>query len=176
MYKLLFSLTILAFNYLILQGQVNHTIHLANCSITAPDTLSYSLEEVKTKIGTIDFHRYRHNDTIQGKIIKYIFQYCDYPDNTFHSDSTDLLDSFFEITAESSASIVLGKLEYSQTIDLHGYPGMVWRISFDSDKALIKSYAFIKNDRFYNISVHYPRDLGHKKSIDTFFDSFRLLE
>lgn len=174
--KIIFILLAVTMQIYLLDGQVNHTIHLANCSITAPDTLRYSMEEVKSKLGKLELHRYRYTDRVQGSQIKYILQYCDYPAEALHQDSTELLEEFFEVTAESSASSVFGNLEYSQTVDLHGYPGMIWRISFDRDKALIKSHAFVKGRRFYNLSVHYPRDLGYKNAIDIFFNSFKIIE
>lgn len=157
-------------------AQVSQTILEAGCTLTAPDTLKYFPKTSKTELGELILHQYSCRQELNNKIIKYTFQFCDYPQGTIHHDSLELLKDFFEATAESSAKTVFGNLDYSSVETINGYPGMIWRISFDQEKGLIKSKAFVKGNRYFNLKVEYPRTMSMERSIDEFMDSFRWTE
>lgn len=166
---ILFSIS----GYEVTFGQVSQTILEAGCNLTAPDTLKYFPKTSKTEVGDLVLHQYSCRQELNNKIIKYTFQFCDYPQGTIHHDSLELLKTFFEATAESSAKSVFGNLDYSSAESLNGYPGMIWRISFDQERGLIKSKAFVKGNRYFNLKVEYPRTMSMERSIDEFMNSFR---
>lgn len=163
-------------SHAVIFAQVNQSILEAGCNLTAPDTLKYFPKTSKTDLGELVLHQYSCRQELNNKIIKYTFQFCDYPQGTIHHDSLELLNDFFEATAESSAKSVFGNLDYSNVESINGYPGMIWRISFDQERGLIKSKAFVKGSRYFNLKVEYPRTLSMERSLDVFLDSFRWLE
>jgi hypothetical protein len=144
--------------------------------LTVPDTLKLRPRVGNTDLGDIILYQYYLRKEIHGQIVKFAFQFCDYPEGTLHHDSLELIQLFYEATAEESAKSVLGKLEYSSTVDILGYPGLVWRVSFDKDKGLIKSKAFVKGRRYYNLKVEYPRKMSLDPVIDQFLDSIKWIE
>jgi len=171
-----FLVVILASCFFTGQAQVNQRILEAGCSIMSPDTLKYFPKTSKTALGELVLHQFTCREELNNKIIKYTFQYCDYPEGTIHHDSLELLKDFFEATAESSAKAVFGSLDYSSAETINGYPGMIWRISFDKDKGLIKSHAFVKGNRYFNMKVEYPRSMSMERSLDVFMNSFQWLD
>jgi len=159
-----------------LYGQTAQTFIEAGCMISAPGQLKYFPKTVQTGLGEMVLHQYNLKYEADRHFIKFTLQYTDYPVGTIHHDSLELLQEFFEETATSSASAVLGKVDYSSEIDMDGYPGLIWRVTFDKEKGIIKSKAFVRNNRYFNLKVEYPKTASGDLSIDQFLNSFRWLE
>jgi len=167
---------VLLFKTSSLQGQMVQTFVEAGCSVSAPGQLKYFPKTVDTGLGEMILHQYNLRYEADKYILKFSLQYTDYMPGTIHHDSLELLQEFFEASIASSAAAVFGKVDYSSDIDLDGYPGRIWRVSFDKDKGIIKSKAFVRNNRYYNIKVEYPKPASGDLSIDQFLNSFRWLE
>ena len=159
-----------------IHAQINQVFVDGGVQLTVPDTMKLRPRVGNTELGDIVLYQYYLKKEINGHIVKFVFQFCDYPEGSIHHDSTELIQLFFEATAEESAKSVYGKLEYSSEINIMGYPGMVWRVTFDKEKGLIKSKAFIKGNRYYNLKVEYPRRMSMDPVIDQFLDTVRWVE
>ena len=102
--------------------------------------------------------------------------YCDYPEGSIHSDSTDLVKEFFEVTVESALKSVKGELFYSSEINLGQYPGMLWRVNYQKGEATIKTKSYLVGRRYYSVQTITYREKGLNPFIDKFLDSFTLIE
>ena len=82
-------------------------------SVLAPGEMIEKTQEVETEIGQLTYHIFFHkpDEDKTADNFLYMVSYCDYPDGSVHSDSTDLLADFFDATVESSVFSVNGELE-----------------------------------------------------------------
>jgi hypothetical protein len=101
--------------------------------------------------------------------------FCDYPPGSIHSDSTELLKDFFDASIDQATSSVHGELAYQNDVTLKGYPGKLWRINYLRGQALIKTRAFMVENRFYTIQTVTVKDMAINAASDRFFDSFIIL-
>ena len=143
-------------------------------SILAPGEITQDIKTIETDIGTIDYLSFFHatNEDAEFKRI-FAVSYCEYPKHTVHSDSTDMLLEFFAATIEQSIPEG-GKLIYETPEQIEGYPGRLWRTSYGNLK-IVKSKAFLVENRFYLIQVFSDNKRANKRDGDKFLDSFRLL-
>lgn len=144
-------------------------------SILVPGLMSEKKNEVETEIGTLTYHIYFHKPEAENADnFLYMVSYCDYPEGSVHSDSTELLADFFEATVESSVFSVNGDLFYSTDMDYKGYPGKLWRVNYGDNTAAIKTKAFMIENRYYAVQAITLRDKSLNSAIDKFLDSFQV--
>ncbi|MEM9922114.1 MAG: hypothetical protein AAF990_28680 [Bacteroidota bacterium] len=145
--------------------------------IMVPGPLELRTKQIETEIGDIYYHTYmlQSNDD-QADNLVYMISYCDYPEGSVHSDSTALLEEFFDTTVETAMSSVNGNLRYSSKVQLKDYPGRIWRIDYNDDQAVIKTKCFLVGSRYYSIQAITVKDRSLNPAMDRFFDSFELLE
>ncbi len=143
-------------------------------SILTPGDIIQDVRTIETDIGTIDYFSYYHAENLE-KEDKTIFSvsYCEYPLHSVHSDSTDMLLEFFATTVSQSIPEG-GKLIYKSPEQIEGFPGRLWRTSYGDNK-IVKSKAFLVNNRFYLIQVFSNNKRANRRDGDKFLDSFRLL-
>lgn len=145
--------------------------------ILTPGTLLNKEDTIDTPIGRLVYHTFYYNNTNQeGENYVYMLSYCDYPDQTIHSDSLDLLKDFFETTMDAAVNSVRGELMYSTDTDLDDYPGKLWRIDYLNGRAIIKTKAIVVKSRYYAVQTVTQKGKGLNQATDIFLDSFRLLE
>jgi len=101
--------------------------------------------------------------------------YVDYPSTAVHSDSTELISEFFEVTMDQAAFSIAGEVIYNNPIKVEGYPGYIWRINYKEDTGVIKTKAVLANNRYYSIQAVTVKELALNAAIDRFLDSFQLL-
>ncbi len=148
--------------------------HEGQFSILSPGDISQDVKTIETDIGTIDYFSFYHatNEEEEFRSV-YSVSYCEYPTNTIHSDSTDMLLEFFAATIEQSIPHG-GKLVYEAPEQMEGYPGRLWRTSSPNLK-IVKSKAFLVENRFYLIQVFSTNKKANRRDGDKFLKSFRLL-
>ena len=105
-----------------------------------------------------------------------MISYCIYPRNAIHSDSLDLIDEFFDTTVATAVESVGGNLQYSSEISLRDYPGRIWKVAYNEDKALIKTKSFLIGNRYYSIQTITLKEKALNSSTDKFLDSFYLID
>lgn len=144
--------------------------------LVVPGEMIEKIDSIETRIGVLAYHTYffQPEDEHADNLL-YMLSYCDYPEYSVHSDSTDLLDDFFDTTIETAVESVNGELLYSDVIQFKHYPGRIWRIDYLDGKAVIKTKVFLIGRRYYSLQtiMHIGRSLN--LSSDKFLDSFRLL-
>lgn len=145
-------------------------------SILAPGEFVKKENPIKTDIGELKYVTYLLQDANkEADNLVYMISYCDYPNYTVHSDSTEFADEFFQTTIETAVESVKGTLSYSSKISLEDYPGRLWRVEYNEGQALIKTKAYLIENRYYSIQVITLKEKGFNLQIDKFLDSFSLL-
>ncbi|NJL75202.1 MAG: hypothetical protein HC892_09370 [Saprospiraceae bacterium] len=143
-------------------------------SISAPYQWSEKTDTISTDIGNLKYFTLycQAPDTSANQI--YMLSYCDYPDGTIHSDSTELITAFFEETMQSAAFSINGKLMYQADEALYNFPGKYWRIDYLQGNAVIKTRAFLVRNRYYAVQVVSKKVFHINPDSDRFLDGFRL--
>lgn len=144
--------------------------------VLTPGDFTKKVEQTKTPIGELAYHIYSYQPKEENADnFLYMISYCDYPEGSVHSDSTELLKDFFDATVESSVSSVRGELFYAADTKIGEYPGKIWRINYGNDKAAIKTKAFVVGNRYYAIQTVTYRHKSLNSSIEKFMDSFEII-
>ena len=144
--------------------------------VIVPGEMKEKTNTIQTTIGTLEYHTFIYQDEDKdADNVLYMVSYCDYPNNTIHSDSLELINDFFKNTIESSVQSIDGELAYSTAVKLYEYPGRLWRINYNGAQATIKTKAFMVKQRYYAIQAVTYRDKSLNPSMDRFLDSFQLL-
>lgn len=144
--------------------------------ILTPGEMVKKENPIETQIGTLNYITFIHQPTEKdADNLVYMVSYCDYPKYSIHSDSTELLQEFFDTTVETAVESVKGELSYASEISMEDYPGRLWRVEYNEGKALIKTKSFLVNNRYYSVQVISLKDKSLNLGIDKFLDSFSLL-
>lgn len=144
--------------------------------INAPAALTERVDTIETAVGSLVYHTFFHQTDIQSaENALYMLSYVDYPVGAMHSDSTALLQDFFVETTTAAADAVKGELLYAAAAELDNYPGQVWRIDYLDGGAVIKTRAFMVNQRYYALQTISLRERNLNESSERFLDSFELL-
>ena len=174
-YIFLFAIVFLQFNFATAQiGKFNS--YEGKFSIQFPGEVTEQAKEIETTLGTMAYHTFYHNSTEEDATnFIYLVSYVDYPDGAIHSDSTELIEEFFQATLEESVLNMNGDLRYSDEIKLFDYPGRFWRIDYNEDSMVMKTKAFLVKNRYYSIQVGTLKELATNLDMDKFLESFNLL-
>ncbi len=152
------------------------TSYEGNFKVQVPSDLSEKIQTITTDIGDLEYHRFFHEakEEDQHNFI-YMVNYVDYPEGSLHSDSTELVRTFFEATKEEAINNVNGELLYADNRKLFDYPGQIWRIDYNEGEATLKTKVFVVKNRFYLIQVASSKHRKMDKKIHQFLESFTLL-
>lgn len=143
--------------------------------VLAPASLQEKTDTIQTKLGPLIYHTFFFQSPDQtADNLFYMVSYCDYPTGTVHSDSVELVEAFFDATVEEAAFSINGKLIYSEPISMQGYPGRLWRVEYLNGQALIKTRAYLINNRYYAIQTVALKDKSLNQSTERFFSSFQI--
>ena len=144
--------------------------------IKVPGEMQEKSQTIYTDLGAIQYVTFVYQDSRkEADNFLYMVSYCDYPEGSIHSDSTQLLPDFFENTLESAKQSIFGEVMYVDKANYRAYPGRVWRIDYRQGTATLKSKVFLVNNRFYNIQIATTKERVLNNAADKFFDSFGLL-
>ncbi len=148
--------------------------------VLAPGPMQHRVDSLETPVGKLAHHTFFYQppktEESTADNLLYLLTYCDYPENTVHSDSAELLEEFFAVTIEEAVKSVKGELAYASPQDYFGYPGRVWRIDYIKGQAVIKSRAVVVGSRYYSLQTAMARERSLNPSANRFLDSLRLLE
>lgn len=143
----------------------------ANCAVLIPGSFIHSSDTIPTAVGDIVYHTWHSKDST----IQYLVSFCNYPEGTVHSDSTELLHEFFSTTISASVEKTRGNKRYESGMLQSGFPGRFWRIDI-GDHHYIKTRAFVAGSRFYSLQVIGSTKTDQDKAEAAFFDSFRFID
>ena len=145
--------------------------------IMVPADMQCKEQNIHTPIGNLLYTTYYYQSPDKNADnFYYSVSFVDYPENSIHSDSSDLVQDFFANTIEASTQSVDGKLRYADPIKIKRYPGRLWRGDYNDSTTTIKTRAYLVGKRYYQIQVIMPRHKSTNKAQDLFFNSFRILE
>ena len=145
-------------------------------SVAVPGILQEKIDSVQTDLGKMAYHTFflqQETETADNHV--YMVNYCDYPEGIVFADSSGLVADFFRHTMEAAAESVNGEVLYSSDLELNGYPGKLWRIDYLDGNAVIKTKAYLIENRYYAIQTISGKDKNLNLSTERFFDSFKLL-
>ncbi len=142
--------------------------------MTAPGVLAEKKEIIETAVGKIEYHTFFYQ-TLEADSALYLVSFCDYPEGSLHSDSTELLKEFFESTVQTAVKDLKGDLRYSAPQKLQDFPAYTWRIDYRKGKAALRSRAVVVGSRYYLMQVAVKKEKSLSPMSDKFLDSFRLL-
>jgi hypothetical protein len=130
---------------------------------------------IETDLGSIETHTFVYQPEEQEENLVYMIMYYDFPEGSMHSDSTELIKTFFDTTVEEATASVKGTLIYENAMEHEGYPARQWRINYLENKAVIRSRAFIVKNRFYLLQTIGLTEVEQNNVTDFYLNSFRLL-
>lgn len=143
----------------------------ANAMVVVRGEMKSFSDTISTDVGEIIYFTYVWNDSV----FQFQLSYCEYPEGTLHSDSTELLKEFFSATIAASLEKMKGEQRYASEVVQFGFPGWFWRIDYGQDR-FNKTKAFVAGRNFYKMQV-----TGRKKNdldalITRYFESFRFID
>ena len=144
--------------------------------LQAPGLLTEKADTLSTPVGDLVYHTaFFQQEKSGADNLFYMVSYCDYPEGSIHSDSTEVLPEFFQATIESATLAVQGELIYSDPLDMESYPGWQWRIDYLDGQVTIKTRAFVVGSRYYALQTIMYKNKTLNRSSNRFFQSFRFL-
>jgi hypothetical protein len=144
--------------------------------VLAPGKMVEKVDTSETAIGKLAYHVFFYQPAEEdADNLFYAVHYCQYPEGMLSADTTGLIEDFFESTMESAAESVGGEVMYSNDIQLDNiHPGKLWRIDFNGGKAVVKSKAYVVNDRFYMVQTVSKQEKNINLDAEKFLDSFKV--
>ena len=142
--------------------------------VFAPGEMKYGEKNLLTDVGEVKVVTYMHQGDNNDPNFIYLINYVDYPDGTFHPDSTELIDDLFKISIKTNLNDLKGELIYNTKINYRLYSGMLYRATYNSGKAVIKSKMYLIGDRFYALQVYTLSEKSLNPEMDKFLDSFKI--
>ena len=146
-----------------------------NLKVSAPGEMKHRHIGKKTPVGELTYHSLFYEAGAEADNVLYMISWVDYPAGSIHSDSLELVNSFLDATVETAVLNVDGELMYQTEVEVEGFPGRYWRIDYNSGTAVIKTKAFVAGRRYYSLQVASRKSKNLNRSVDQFFDSFKLL-
>lgn len=104
----------------------------------------------------------------------YLLSYIDYPQGTFHPDSTEMLKEFFLEGLTTHIADLRGDLVYSTEAPYGSYPGILFRATYDNRKFVVKGRQILVDDRLYFLQVYTITQKSLNPDMDRYLESFRL--
>lgn len=148
-----------------------------NFSVLVPGVLEEKISLFSTKIGQIEGHTHFFYDKNEGADNTfYLVKWWDFPSNSMHSDSTELLADFWKTTLEGEAENLGGKIIWQTDASFDTrWPGQSARIDYRKGEAVAKIRCLLVRNRLFTLETLCPAAHALNPSTDRFFDSFRLL-
>lgn len=145
--------------------------------VRTPAALAERVDTIEVAIGALPYHvLYYQSPDLEADNLFYMVSYTDYPAGAAHADSTALLEAFWQTTVAASVESLGGELLYENTAPFGDYPGHRWRVDYLDGKAIVKTWAFLRGNRYYALQTIALKDKSLNPSTDRFFRSFELLE
>jgi len=143
-------------------------------SVLVPGKLTATLDTVASVIGPIFCNNLVYQEKADSIAAIYSLSHCSYPVGTLHSDSTELTDIYFESTVSNMVASLGGTLLYESEQSYVGYPGRIWKISYDEGKKWGKFKALMVEDRLYILQVRATNSVATRENATKYLDSFTL--
>ena|GEM_PF-1177729 len=143
-------------------------------SVLAPGKLTNTLDTVGSAIGPIFCNNLVYQEKVDSLAAIYSLSHCEYPTGTLHSDSTELTTLYFDSTVANMVASLGGTLLYESEQGYAGYPGRIWKVSYDEGKKWGKFRALMVEDRLYILQVRANNTVATRDHATRYLDSFTL--
>ena len=144
--------------------------------VLAPGKMKQKVHELETDLGSIQYHSFFYESKEKdADNLVYLLSYCDYPENSVHSDSLTLMQEFFKTTVAAAVESVKGELLYETDVFIDNFAGRYWRVDYNDGEAVIKTKAYLVKNRFYSVQTICLKGKALNLSSNRFLDSFGLL-
>lgn len=145
--------------------------------VAAPAPLVERVDTIAVAVGPLPYHvLYYQSPDLTADNLFYMVSYTDYPPGTAHADSTALLADFWAATVATSVESLRGELLYEAPAPFGDYPGHRWRVDYLEGQAIVKTWAFLRGNRYYALQTIALKEKSLNPSTERFFASFELLE
>ena len=142
--------------------------------VYVPGEMKSGEKKLLTDVGELHAITWLYNSDGNDPNYLYSVSYVDYPEGTFHSDSIDLISEFFEISLQTHIKGLKGQLVYKSDTPYLSYPGLLYRASYNDNKAIVKSRLILSGDRFYALQVYTVSEKSLNPEMDKFLSSFEI--
>lgn len=145
--------------------------------IATPGAFKKTSLHSTTAIGEVDVHFLTYPvEPISGEPF-YIVNFYTFPPETVHSDSLELLDSFFVQTIQTATEGLPGaKVVYETEAELYGFPGRIWKVDDGERSRQVRCRAYLMERTFFMLMVLMPNEADDLDAVNRYFDSFRVLK
>lgn len=148
-----------------------------SCTIYAPLQMTVRVDSVDTEIGEImTVQHLLQQSTEFTPNFMFNLTYTRYPQGVISLDSTAIIEDVLRTTFENSSLKLGGDLIYYSDIDYKDLPGKIWKIKYGDGQYMMKSKAFVDDDRLYLVQVASLAEFASNRAVDHFFDSFKVLD
>lgn len=104
----------------------------------------------------------------------YMVSYIDYPQGTFHRDSTNLMQELLNVSLETQLKDLAGTLVYKSEAPYRNHPGIIYRAAYNTNKAVVKGRIILVNERLYFLQVYTLSEKSLNHDMDKFLESFKI--
>jgi len=143
-------------------------------SVLVPGKLTSTLDTVASAIGPIFCDNLVYQEKADTVAAIYSLSRCSYPVGTLHSDSTMLTTLYFDSTVSNMVESIGGTLLYESEQEYAGYPGRIWKISYDEGKKWGKFKALMVEDELYILQVRANDSVITRDHATKYLESFTL--
>jgi len=143
--------------------------------IYAPMEMKVRVDSIDTDIGpVITVHHVLQQSTEYSPNFLFHFSYTMYPTGVINRDSSLIVEDLLNSTVDNSVLMQNGVLLYSAKKDFKDNPGRIWKTKYNDGSYVMKSEAYVSDDRLYIIQVGSIADTPTGEAVDHFLDSFRI--
>lgn len=142
--------------------------------ILCPGEMKNGEKKLITEIGEIHPVTWVYQGMENENNYIYSISYVDYPEGTFHPDSTELINEFFKVSMDTHIKDIKGELVYKAPANYYSYPGVMYRASYNQNRAVAKSRMIMAGDRFYALQVYTISEKSLNEDMDRFLNSFEI--
>ena len=174
--------TFIGFSTSLVEEWVRYVDPEGQFEVFMPDSTTIQRTQTETPIGAIEYVVVGSNEHLGKGLAQYAVNYCNYPAEAVHSDSTELVQMLLQETVSSSQTAFTGEMLYAENMSVAGYPGKIWKMSKEVAQEggkpsviHMKCKALVAGNTFYCLQVIVPETLTVENNGDRFFNSFKLV-
>lgn len=142
--------------------------------VMVPGTMRDGQKKILTDLGEIRPVTWMLEGKPSDPNFLYLLSYVDYPEGTFHTDSTAMIREFFNAGLDTHVRDLKGELVYSTESPYGQHAGILFRATNDHRKLVVKGRQILAGDRLYFLQVYTIVQKSLNPEMDRYLESFRL--
>lgn len=113
-------------------------------------------------------------DTVIAPGVNFSVTEFHYPAGVIDGTDPETINALFDATIDGSLSQTKGILDYRSREELAGFAASVWRITYDSNRKVVRHKAVIIGDVMMILQVSMPVKGSNSRVSDKFMNTFRI--